>query len=176
MMIWLPTSQAGWTDATDLPRIFHRLAVDVSTDFLFSESSNSQLPALPGTAAEEKKTFGRPKTEVFVESLEASMQYVEKRARAGPFHGIYDDARWGAMCKTVHAFTKYHVHQALERTSEPTYMKEYPEKKFVFLEGLAQTIKDSMQLRNQAMNIYLAGRDAVAGLLCWLFFFLVCRP
>jgi hypothetical protein len=60
MMIWLPTSQGSWTEATDLPRIFHRLTVDVSTDFLFSESSNSQLPALPGTAAKEKKTFADP--------------------------------------------------------------------------------------------------------------------
>jgi hypothetical protein len=81
------------------------------------------------------------------------------------------------MCKTVHAFPKYYVHQALKRTSEPTYMKEYAEKKkFVFLEDLAQIIKDPMQLRDQAMNIYLAGRDAMAGLLCWLFFLLVHRP
>jgi hypothetical protein len=47
---------------------------------------------------------------------------------------------------------------------------------FVLLEDLAQTIKDPIELRNQAMNIYLAGRDTAAGLLCMVFFVLVRRP
>ena len=166
MIIWLPTNSAGWTETANFFRIFHRLTLDVSTDFLFGESANSQLLAISGTAAEDKKPFGRPDPEDFVEALEASMQYVEKRARAGPFYWIYNDAKWAGMCETVHAFTDYYVQQALRRTADPAYLKEYSDrKKFVFLEDLAQTIKDPIELRNQAMNIYLAGRDTVAGLL-----------
>jgi hypothetical protein len=86
MMAWLPTSHGGWTEAADLLRIFHHLTLDVLTDFLFGESASSQLLTLPGTAAEDKKAFGRLAPEEFVVSLEAAMEDVEKRARAGPFY------------------------------------------------------------------------------------------
>ena len=50
MMLALPTNGAGWTPEVDLQVLFFRLTLDSACEFLFGESTNSQIDNLPQRA------------------------------------------------------------------------------------------------------------------------------
>lgn len=49
MMKHLPVDSSGWTPEVDLSPLFFRLTLDSATEFLFGESVQSQIAALPST-------------------------------------------------------------------------------------------------------------------------------
>lgn len=48
LMLALPTKSDGWTETTDLLPLNFHLTLDSSSEFLFGESTNCQIAALPG--------------------------------------------------------------------------------------------------------------------------------
>ena len=48
--------------------------------------------------------------------------------------------------------------------------------KYIFLEALAEEVRDPVELRSQLLNILLAGRDTTASLLGWTFRLLAEHP
>jgi cytochrome P450 len=74
-------------------------------------------------------------------------------------------------CSTVHAFVDSIVQDAL-RASEETKS----DVKYIILDALAQETRDSVVLRDQLLNVLLAGRDTTACLLSWTWFVVAARP
>ena len=155
----------------DLQRLFFNMTLDSSTETLFGESVGSQQAAGHSSNAES-----------FSESFDYAQEQLPLRSRLGPFIKLHRDPKFFESCKTVHDFVDRVVHRALENrsTSGP---KTTPEKeaasskgRYVFLEEVMNATSDPRQLRNEALNILLAGRDTTAGLLSNLFHCLARHP
>ena len=135
----------------DLQPLFFRLALDVTTAFLFGESVQS-LKA-PESAGEQ----------IFSESFNIAQEYVAKRFRLLDLYWLIGGGgKFRDACNKVHRFAD----QIIDRNLSSHY--EGDEKKYVFLRTLAKNTLDRTALRGQIINILVAGRDTTACLLSWI--------
>jgi cytochrome P450 len=63
-----------------------------------------------------------------------------------------------------------------ERYDEEKIVDEAAERRYMFLYGLAQQTGDRRRIRDEVLNILLAGRDTTASLLSNMFFLLAKHP
>jgi hypothetical protein len=121
------------------------MTLDSATEFLFGESVESQ-GAAPGSDA-HKNGHAQSK--------------MPGRNRLGAWCRFLKDKEFDNLCKiVVHEFCDRYVAKALElrRLGKD-------EGRYIFLNEMAKTVQDPKQLRNEMLNILLAGRDTTASLL-----------
>ena len=138
----------------DLQPLFFSLTMDVATEFLFGESVNSlgqkQLPFSElFTKAQEKLTF---------------------RFVLQDMYFLGDGPQFRKHCRTVHELADHYVERALAQLDTKT------EGKYTFLNELVKQTRDPKVLRDQALNILLAGRDTTASTLLFLWYELGRNP
>lgn len=180
MMRHLPSKSDGWTEPTDLQILFFRLTLDSATEFLFGQSVDSQVAALPDSAVNEKLKGGHDWTS-FAPAFDKGTAYLGTRGRLGEMYWLYGPKDFYNCCKQVHDFADYYVNLALSnslKTTQEIDLEKSGAKKerYIFLEALATQTRDPIELRSQLLHILLAGRDTTAGLLGWLFYNLVRHP
>lgn len=170
----LKTGSDGWTGAVNVQPIFFRFTLDSATEFLFGESVQAQISALPPGSPERQdltSATGLDLAEVS-KAFDRATHALGKRARLLDFHWLYNPKSFRDDCALVHKFADYYVNMALstdpEKVSETT--------RYVFLNELAKATRDPIELRSQLLNIFLAGRDTTAGLLGWVFWILARHP
>jgi len=160
-------------ETVDLQPLFFRLTLDSATEFLLGESvyslSSGDLP--------QEKDFGY--------QFDYAQTGIAKRTRLGPLYWTHRDAKFDYACKFCHSLVDRFVYKALEqRHTKSVHMTgagadfgtdEKPGK-YVFINELAKQTNDPITLRNEAMNILIAGRDTTAGLLSNLFVMLAKHP
>lgn len=151
----------------DLQPYFFQLTFDSATEFLFGES----VEILRSPEGSEQKKFAT--------AFDYGQSELTTRSRLGPFMFLYRNPKFDEACKTVHNFVDKFVYRALE------YRRVYDdgkqngvetEERYVFLNELAKATKDPVQLRDELLNILLAGRDTTASLLSNTFHALSRRP
>jgi len=102
------------------------------------------------------------------------------RSRLGPFLFLYHNPKFNQACKVVHNFVDRFVYRALEyrraRDEEEKLGVKLSKERYVFLNELAKATNDPIQLRDELLNILVAGRDTTAGLLSNTFHVLSRRP
>lgn len=152
----------------DMQTLFFQLTLDSATEFLFGESVNS----LTSPAGSEQEIFGR--------SFDYAQGRLGQRSRLGKLVYIFPDREFDQACKTVHRFVDNIVFRALERTqpkdAEKSIDGEGGNDRYVFLTELMNATRDPKQLRDELLNILLAGRDTTASLLSNTFHVLARRP
>lgn len=79
-------------------------------------------------------------------------------------------------CSEVHRFADHFVKLALAPPSEKSIEDGSNTTKYVFLHELAKATRDPIELRDQLLNVLLAGRDTTAGLLGFVFYQLALHP
>lgn len=162
----LPVANNGWTATTDIQAIFFRLTIDSATEFLFGESVDTQLTSLRGQAVEN-----------FPYYFDKSQWYSAQRARFDSLHWLVNNKESRHSDQQVHAFVDHFVQRALEIVQEEkTKGDEEKSSNYVFLNALAGTTQDPIELRSQLLNILLAGRDTTASLLSWTVLLLARHP
>ncbi|KAJ6153483.1 hypothetical protein N7497_007802 [Penicillium chrysogenum] len=133
----------------DIQRLFFLLTLDSATHFLFGESVGCMLPPR-----------GR-------------QDYLAARSRAQGLYWVVNPKEFREASRQVHEVVDHYVNLALES-------KRNPEKKtdgrYIFLEALAADTDDPKMLRDNMLNILLAGRDTTASLLSSTFFYLSRHP
>jgi cytochrome P450 len=175
----LTASKDGWTDVVDLAPLFFRLTLDSATEFLFGQSVHSQLAALPKYTKEKAAQVGDLNWASFGRAFDAATMTIGQRGRLAELYWLYAPRHFYANIKVVHQFADYYVNLAL--TTDLSSLKLHPNKeqerdKYIFLKELVQVTRDPTELRSQLLNILLAGRDTTAGLLGWVFYYLVRHP
>jgi len=136
----------------DLQPLFFRLALDVTTAFLFGESVQS-LKA-PQSTGEQ----------TFAEAFNTAQKYVAKRFRLLDLYWLIGGRKFQDSCNAVRHFADQIIDRNLSRGAEG----QKKEKKYVFLTNLAKSTPDRNALRGQIINILAAGRDTTACLLSWV--------
>jgi hypothetical protein len=101
MMRHLPTKSDGWTEQTDLQILFFRLTLDSATEFLFGQSVDSQIAALPDS--QKSETTGHDWT-AFAPAFDKGTAYLGTRGRFGDLYWLYSPKDFHDCCKRVHNF------------------------------------------------------------------------
>lgn len=135
----------------DLQPLFFSLTLDTTTALLFGRSVNS-LRADVDQAAENK---------LFGESFSIAQDGLAKRFRLAPLYFLYNPKRFRKACQNVHRFVEKYIderQQKLEHTSENASW---------FMHQVAQASQNKKDIRDQLLNVLLAGRDTTACCLTW---------
>ncbi|KAL2866907.1 cytochrome P450 [Aspergillus lucknowensis] len=152
----------------DIQRLFFLLTIDSATHFLFGESVGAMEE---GNSVLGKSSVGT--SQGFAEAFNTSQEYLTWRSMAVSFYWLINPKEFRESTRRVHEVVDHYVHQALDA-------KRHPEKKdpgrYIFAEALAAETDDPIVLRNQMLNILLAGRDTTASLLSSAFFYLSRNP
>jgi cytochrome P450 len=141
----------------DLQPLFFNLTLDVATELLFGRSVYS-LRAGVDQAAENRE---------FAESFNVAQEGLAKRFRLAPFHAVYNPAAFRQACRNVHRFVERYIREQgfMERGSGGGGKDE--DSASWFIKQVAEESASETDLRDQLLNVLLAGRDTTACCLSW---------
>lgn len=170
----IPVNKDGWTDVTNLQPMFFRLTIDSATEFLFGESVDSQLSCLPDYVS------SRPPMAVneqeFAISFDRAQNTLAQGARLGEGYWLAYDKAFKEHCDRCHTFIDHYVQLALSKEKGAASTTSHGKQRYVFLDALAQSTRDPVELRSHMISILLAGRDTTASLLSYVFMVFTQHP
>lgn len=154
----------------DIQEVFLNLSMDSATEFFFGESVSTLTGGNPNMP--DALNFGH--------AFDIAQDGLMKRAQAQKLYYLINSKKFRDACNTCKDLTEYYVKSSIARAkaskiNDEKSDAEYPEK-YIFLDELAKVTDDVDFLRDQALNLLIAGRDTVASLMSWLFFTLATNP
>jgi len=153
----------------DLQELFFRFTIDSATEFLFGRSVNSLRATSAGSAEI-----------TFAEAFNKAQSFLTHRVRLGPLRFFYSRKEGDQAIRTCQAFVDQFVDEAVlyrEKVDlEPQRAAAADDEKYIFLRELAKSTKDKRRLRDELLNVLLAGRDTTASLLSNMWFVIARRP
>ncbi|GAB1203803.1 hypothetical protein APSETT445_002443 [Aspergillus pseudonomiae] len=165
----IPTQSNGWTSDVDIQTIFFRLTLDSATEFLFGKSCDTQVAALGEDVGEMSDSF--------LNSFDRCAWYLAARLRFERLYWAVNNKEFRKCIRVVHDLVDEYVHSALQRaqqTDKPADLEGRSH--YVFLDALTATTTDPIELRDECINVLLAGRDTTASLLSWTILLLARHP
>lgn len=137
--------------SVDLQPLFFRFTLDTTTAFLFGESTYSLRANLTGEDLD------------FAANFDIAQDYVVQRYRYMEFYWLIGGSRFRNACASVHRF----IDKILERRQARSVGNQEKPGRYVFIDAIADDARDRIAVRDQLLNILLAGRDTTACLLSW---------
>ncbi|KAL5115066.1 hypothetical protein ACEQ8H_007041 [Pleosporales sp. CAS-2024a] len=167
MMMHLPRDGTP----VDLQELFFCFTIDTVTEFLFNHSTNSLR--MVGQADEENEDL------IFSKAFNFAQADVITRLRLGIFDRFRKNEQGEEAIRICHRYIERFVDDALEfrkhlDEAKPTGNKK--DGKYYFIQEVAKQTTDRQRIRDELINILLAGRDTTASLLSNMFFQLAKRP
>lgn len=162
----IPKDRSGF----DIQKLFFLLTLDSATHFLFGEAVGCMSPT---TTSVLKKSAVR-NGEGFAEAFNTAQDYLAARSRAQSLYWVVNPKEFREANNRVHEVVDHYVNLALETKRNPNRKQE--DNRYIFLEALAAETDNPKLLRDQMLNIMLAGRDTTASLLSSTFFYLARYP
>lgn len=156
----------------DIQRLFFLLTIDSATHFLFGESVGSMAPSSEKTSLLEKSSVGD--AQGFAEAFGLAQDYLAARSRAQDLYWMVNPKEFQEANKRVHEVVDHYVNRALQSQADPE--KKQPGSRYIFAEALAAETSDPKVLRDNMLNILLAGRDTTASLLSSAFYYMARHP
>ncbi|PYI24336.1 cytochrome P450 [Aspergillus japonicus CBS 114.51] len=153
----------------DIQRLFFLLTIDSATHFLFGESVNA-MHSSSHAGVLEKTTVGD--AQGFAEAFNLSQEYLFTRNRFMDLYWLVNPKEFQDANKRVHEVVDHYVRLALASKNNPAKTAD----RYIFAEALAAETDDPRVLRDNMLNILLAGRDTTASLLSSAFFYLARHP
>lgn len=154
----------------DLQELFFCYTIDSATEFLFGQSVQSLKKLREGLRDEND----------FATAFNYAQFAISTRARLGPLRVFFPDRRADECNRICHEFVEGFVDMALRYRAGAVDEEKVggggEKKRYVFLQGLAQQTGDRRRIRDELMNVLLAGRDTTASLLSNMFFMLARHP
>ena len=140
----------------DLQPLFFQFTFDTTTFLLFGKSMNSlKAISTQGDANSREAEFS--------EAFRISQDFLHRRGRLGDLHWLIGGKEFRKSCSTVHRFIDEAVEEALSAAYQDGQAKDVKS----FLEALIKESRDPKVLRDQLLNVMLAGRDTTACCLTW---------
>ncbi|KAH7125686.1 cytochrome P450 [Dendryphion nanum] len=182
------TMHDGWTEEQEILLIFNRFTLDSATEFLFGTSARSHEAAM-----EEKNLFatnqyrigswGRYKRILtdFGTAFDTTLDYVALRLKLGRFWFLADGLAFRLACFKVRNFADNYIRDAIRhaesaKASVGESGDTLDDRKFGLLSELSESYPDKVELRNQVMQLLVAGRDTTAATLTWALIVLDTNP
>ncbi|KAI4623404.1 hypothetical protein J4E83_004798 [Alternaria metachromatica] len=154
----------------DLQELFFRLTIDTATEFLFNHSTNSLRMVGQEDANNEDVIFSKAFT--------TAQDDITTRTRWGIFDRFRKNPEGKKAISICHAYVDKFVDDALRFREELDAEKSAGGKddKYYFIQEVAKQTTDKKRIREELINILLAGRDTTASLLSNMFFQIAKRP
>ncbi|KAL8882702.1 MAG: hypothetical protein Q9198_000335, partial [Flavoplaca austrocitrina] len=147
----------GHGQEVDVADLFYRLTLDATTDFLLAHSVGS---------------LDDPQTE-FAAAFNEIQRVQALKMRLGPLSPLAVGSSFWHALRVLDSFVEPFVKSALQLKSSESEEASKPS----FLQALSIAgVGDKQLIRDQCVNILLAGRDTTAGTLSFLFLELSRRP
>lgn len=152
----------------DLQELFFRYTIDSATEFLFGRSVHSLREAKSGATMDSN----------FAKAFNKAQDRASHRVRMGRFRNIYKDTEGDEANRICHEYVDQFVDEALQYRAELESGKltEKDGEKYTFMHELAKQTKDRKVLRDELLNVLLAGRDTTASLLSNMWFMMAKQP
>ena len=154
----------------DLQELFFCLTMDTATEFLFNHSTDTL------------RTLGQDETNnedaIFSKAFNYAQDDVATRFRYGIFDRFRKNVEGKEAIKICHAYIEKFVDSALEfrQALESEKSGIGKDDKYYFIQEVAKQTTDKKRIREELINILLAGRDTTASLLSNMFFQIAKRP
>ncbi|KAF2450153.1 cytochrome P450 52A12 [Karstenula rhodostoma CBS 690.94] len=160
-----------WSNVVDLQPLFFRLTMDSSSEFLYGESTNTQLSALS-----EEASAKNAEDSAFVNTFEACQNHISMAMLLNEFYKLMETKSFLDRCRLCHRYIDQFVNKALSRKEARKGVEQDKKEKYVFLDSLASETDDPVEIRDQLLSILVAGRDTTAACLSFLFLMLAQHP
>ena len=144
----LSSSSAG--SVVDLQPLFFRFTLATTTALIFGQPLEN---------------FNDAEKYDFASSFDHASMISSLRTRLMDFHWLYHPSRYSIACSNVKAYADGFVERALREMTEKTTKRTSDS--YNFAEDLCTEIDDPSLIRDQLVNVLLAGRDTTACLLSW---------
>ena len=108
----------------------------------------------------------------FAADFDIAQDYVVQRYRYLDLYWLIGGRRFREACTSVHLF----IEKIIEKRQSRIVQSEGKVDRYVFIYAIADDSQDRKAVRDQLLNILLAGRDTTACLLSWTFYLLSCHP
>ncbi|KAF2757314.1 n-alkane-inducible cytochrome P450 [Pseudovirgaria hyperparasitica] len=160
----------------DLQPLFFRFTFDTTMFLLFGKAISS----LDSTEIANKESR-------FAHGFVVGQDYLAHRGRLGEFYWVLNDRTFRDACKTCHQFVDEAIQSAINDATSSTQSdgavksdiddhRGVSKKEYIFIHALLRETQDRKALRDQCLNILLAGRDTTACCLIWTFRLLARHP
>ena len=124
--------------------------------------------AVLGTSTNSLKDQGGKVGLAFADAFDTGQHYLAVRGRLGDLYWLFGGKKFKAACDFVHSFVDNIVAVALNKTSGgPSSGMEEEKENYLFIDALIARTRDPKIIRDQLVNVLLAGRDTTACLLSW---------
>ncbi|EUC47939.1 hypothetical protein COCMIDRAFT_34506 [Bipolaris oryzae ATCC 44560] len=155
-------SKIGNDQETDVLDMMFRYTLDAATHFLLGESVGS---------------LEEPKTE-FADAFHNAQRVQSLIARVGPMNWIIPRRYMGFYdsIKKINKFVSTFIDRTLALSQDELEKISKNDEDYTFLHALASYTRDRSTLRDQMVNILLAGRDTTACTLTWAIYHLSVDP
>ncbi|KAK6460721.1 cytochrome P450 alkane hydroxylase [Scheffersomyces coipomensis] len=149
----------------DIQELFFRFTVDSATEFLFGESV--------GSLQDEFIGMNNPSTDFdgkagFADAFNRSQHLIAQRSLLQNLYFLISFGEFRRCNAHVHRFADHYVQRALNTNLEE--LDKESKGGYVFLYELVKETRNPKVLRDQLLNILVAGRDTTAGLLSFAFY------
>ena len=144
----LSSYSAGAT--VDLQPLFFQFTLATTTALIFGQPPEKDL---------------NEKQDIFASSFDCASLISSWRTRLQDFHWMYNPSRYRKACRNVRAYADGFVKRAL-LSKKKNALQETPDN-YTFVEDLSTELQDPALIRDQLVNVLLAGRDTTACLLSW---------
>lgn len=151
--------------AVDLQPLFQGLTLDVSTDFLFGESTGVLSSS---TAASAGKAFAN--------AFDRAQKTVVSAFALGSVAWLDPRSKFKEDQKTVEDFMSKYVDKTMSEDKDGVEDHQEKTSRYSFVEAFSKLTDDRAAIRGGLLNLLLAGRDTTSGLLSNLFFTLARHP
>ena len=138
----------------DLQPLFFLLTLDVTTAAILGKSTNS--------LQDQGGKIGLQ----FASAFDEGQHYLAIRGRLGDFYWVVDGKKFKGACDFVHRFVDKIVADTLAQEALSNN-EESVKEGYLFIDALIRQTKDAKVIRDQLVNVLLAGRDTTACLLSW---------
>ncbi|CAI6339822.1 unnamed protein product [Periconia digitata] len=143
----------------DLQPLFFRFTLDTTSYLLFGH----RLGGLESDLSEKFASFSA--------AFDRAQDCLARRGRLGPLYWLIDGPQFRKDCARVHE----HIDGAIEKALQKSNSLDQ-EATYTILGALIKETQDPKVLREQCLNVLLAGRDTTACLLSWTFRLLARNP
>ncbi|KAH8820366.1 cytochrome P450 alkane hydroxylase-like protein [Xylogone sp. PMI_703] len=180
-ILWkaLPAENDLWVGGkdkgVDLLPFLYRFTMDVSTEFLFGSSVESQSHMISDAGGASVGEKVKEDME-FSEALAYMQEYIAWRVRLNSLYWLARSKKYRQAIKTIRAYGDKFVKITLEKEQKAADPQSGGKEKFVLLDALVAETRDPVELRDQIVHVLLAGRDTTSALLCWVFLLLAKHP
>ena len=133
----------------DLQPFFYRLTLDTTIAMILGQSAES---------------FRHGLGDLFERSFDRASDVTAQRLRLGDFYWAYVPKGFRQACRTIKRYTEQFVRDALQRERDNGQKPD----KYTFIHDLYAEYQDVGLVRDQVINVLIAGRDTTATTICYV--------